>query len=76
MLNIPEELKKNTPKAVILDTDAYNEIDDQYTIAYAMLSPESDCWQSPPRLSSIPDRSPLRTGWRKAMRKSNTSWGW
>ena len=29
MLNIPEELKKNTPKAVILDTDAYNEIDDQ-----------------------------------------------
>ena len=40
MLNIPEELKKNTPKAVILDTDAYNEIDDQYTIAYAMLSPD------------------------------------
>lgn len=40
MLNITEELKKNTPKAVILDTDAYNEIDDQYAIAYAMLSPD------------------------------------
>ena len=29
-----------TPKAVILDTDTFNEIDDQYALAYAMLSPE------------------------------------
>ena len=27
-------------KKVIIDTDAYNEIDDQYAIAYAMLSKE------------------------------------
>ncbi|MBQ9783843.1 MAG: nucleoside hydrolase [Clostridia bacterium] len=33
----------NTPKGVVdvlLDTDAYNEIDDQFAISYAMLSPE------------------------------------
>lgn len=40
MQNILEELKDSKPKAVILDTDAYNEIDDQYAIAYAMLSPD------------------------------------
>lgn len=40
MQHILEELKTGTPKAVILDTDAYNEIDDQYAIAYAMLSPD------------------------------------
>lgn len=40
MKKILEELKNGQRKAVILDTDAYNEIDDQYTIAYAMLSPE------------------------------------
>lgn len=40
MQNILEELKNGKPKAVILDTDAYNEIDDQYAISYAMLSPD------------------------------------
>ena len=39
-----EELKKDllsdSVKSVILDTDAYNEIDDEYAIAYAMLSRE------------------------------------
>lgn len=35
-----EELKKDTVKKVILDTDTYNEVDDQYALAYAMLSPE------------------------------------
>ena len=32
------ELKDCKRKKIILDTDAYNEVDDQYTIAYAMLS--------------------------------------
>ena len=27
-------------KSVILDTDAYNEVDDRYALAYAMLSPD------------------------------------
>ncbi|MBQ8141254.1 MAG: nucleoside hydrolase [Clostridia bacterium] len=35
---IINELKSNSVKNVILDTDAYNEIDDQYAIAYAMQS--------------------------------------
>lgn len=40
-----EQLKKNlqTPKGkidVVLDTDAYNEIDDQYAISYMLKSPE------------------------------------
>lgn len=30
----------NKPIDLILDTDAYNEIDDQYALAYALLSPE------------------------------------
>ena len=41
----PEQYLKNltTPSGkidVVLDTDAYNEIDDQFAIAYALLSPE------------------------------------
>ena len=28
------------PKKLILDTDTYNEVDDQFAVAYAMLSPE------------------------------------
>lgn len=40
MNELKEELLKPTVKNVILDTDAYNEIDDQYAIAYAMLSSE------------------------------------
>lgn len=34
------ELKNGERKNIILDTDSYNEVDDQYTIAYAMLSPD------------------------------------
>ena len=32
------ELKNGAQKNIILDTDAYNEVDDQYAIAYSMLS--------------------------------------
>ncbi|MBQ2767854.1 MAG: nucleoside hydrolase [Clostridia bacterium] len=41
MQNILAQIKSGKPKKIILDTDAYNEIDDQFTIAYAMRSPES-----------------------------------
>ena len=40
MQELKKELLSDSVKNVILDTDAYNEIDDQYAIAYAMLSKE------------------------------------
>ena len=40
MFDIIADLKSDSVKKMILDTDAYNEIDDQYAIAYSMLSPE------------------------------------
>lgn len=40
MLRIQEELRKPGIKRVILDTDTYNEIDDQFALALAMLSPD------------------------------------
>ena len=40
MQELKAELLRPTVKNVILDTDAYNEIDDQYAIAYSMLSPD------------------------------------
>lgn len=40
MQNILKDIKSHTVKNIILDTDTYNEIDDQFALAYAMLSPE------------------------------------
>lgn len=40
MFNIYENLKKPGVKRMILDTDTYNEIDDQFALSMAMLSPE------------------------------------
>ena len=40
MRNILEDIKSNSIKNIILDTDTYNEIDDQFALAYAMLSPD------------------------------------
>lgn len=40
MQNIFSDIKGNSVKNIILDTDTYNEIDDQFALAYAMLSPE------------------------------------
>ena len=37
---ITEELRKPGVKRMILDTDTYNEIDDQFALALAMLSPD------------------------------------
>ncbi|MBQ8275614.1 MAG: nucleoside hydrolase [Clostridia bacterium] len=41
MQKILDQIKSAKPKKIILDTDAYNEIDDQFTIAYAMRCPET-----------------------------------
>ena len=40
MMNLIETLLDGKKKSVILDTDTYNEVDDQYARAYAMLSPD------------------------------------
>ncbi|MBQ8187378.1 MAG: nucleoside hydrolase [Clostridia bacterium] len=40
MFNITESLKQPGIKRVILDTDTYNEIDDQFAVALAMLAPD------------------------------------
>ncbi len=39
-MRITEELRKPGVKRVILDTDTYNEIDDQFALSLAMLAPE------------------------------------
>lgn len=39
-MHITEELRNGKRKRVILDTDTYNEIDDQFALALAMLSPK------------------------------------
>ena len=39
-MNLKQELFNGKRKPVILDTDTFNEIDDQYALAYAMLCPE------------------------------------
>ena len=40
MLDCLAAIKDGTKKKIILDTDTYNEVDDQFALAYAMLSPE------------------------------------
>ena len=40
MQNLKQILKDGKVKKMILDTDVYNEIDDLYALAYAMLSPD------------------------------------
>ena len=41
MQYILDAIKSKDRKKIILDTDAYNEVDDQFAIAYAMLAPET-----------------------------------
>lgn len=40
-MNLKELLQNGKRKPVILDTDTFNEVDDQYALAYAMLSPDT-----------------------------------
>ena len=39
-MRITDELRKPGIKRMILDTDTYNEIDDQFALSLAMLAPE------------------------------------
>lgn len=41
MTEVLQDIKSRGIKSIILDTDTFNEIDDQFALAYAMLSPES-----------------------------------
>lgn len=40
MKRILNAVLNEKPKKIVLDTDTYNEVDDQFAVAYAMLSPE------------------------------------
>ncbi|MBE6568789.1 MAG: nucleoside hydrolase [Ruminococcaceae bacterium] len=40
MFNVTESLKAKKRKKIILDTDTFNEIDDQFALSLALLSPE------------------------------------
>ena len=42
MINILNSIRSDKIKKVILDTDTYNEVDDQFAVAYAMLSDKID----------------------------------
>lgn len=42
MKKILDAILNEKNKKIILDTDTYNEVDDQFAVAYAMLSPEID----------------------------------
>lgn len=42
MIDILNAIKSNKIKKVILDTDTYNEVDDQFAVAYAMLCDKID----------------------------------
>ena len=56
---------------VVLDTDAYNEIDDQFAISYLLKKPEKLQVRG---ICAAPfltlRRNPLWTAWRKATKKS------
>ena len=65
---------------VVLDTDTYNEIDDQFALVYALLTPECinllpGCalWGSTPLpfmpRNSTTNRKTRRMAWKKAMKR-------
>ena len=51
---------------LVLDTDTYNEIDDQFAVVHALLSPDI---LSLLLRFSIPDQKALPTGWKRVIRK-------
>ena len=60
---------------MVLDTDTYNEIDDQFALVYALLCPEKLNVEAfmQPRLPMTGPPGPA-TGWRRAMKKSCACW--
>lgn len=74
MLTTEQRLRMmETPQTtfdLVIDTDAYNEIDDQFAISYALRRRTGCiCWRCAPRpfIMSVPPALP--TAWRKAIRK-------
>ena len=60
---------------MVLDTDTYNEIDDQFALVYALLCPEKLNVEAvyAARLPMTGPPGPA-TGWRRAMKKSCACW--
>jgi hypothetical protein len=57
---------------MVLDTDTYNEIDDQFAVTYGLLSPER---LSVEALYARRSTTTARTGRRTACSAATTSWG-
>ena len=61
----------NEKVRMVLDTDTYNEIDDQFALVYALLCPEKklnvEAVYAAPFMTGPPGPA---TGWRRAMKKS------
>ena len=60
---------------MVLDTDTYNEIDDQFALVYALLCPEKLNVEAVYAALFTNDRSTgPGDGWRRAMKKSCACW--
>ena len=61
---------------MVLDTDTYNEIDDQFALVYALLCPEKLNVEAVFMQPCLPMTGPPgpATGWRRAMKKSCACW--
>lgn len=55
------------PVRMVLDTDTYNEIDDQFALVYSLISPELDVRA----VYAAPKAR--KTAWKRAMKKSSES---
>ena len=63
---ILSDIKSDRRKKVILDTDTYNEIDDQYAVAYCYLSDKIDLLS----VNAAPFLNDRRTSYADGMEKS------
>lgn len=75
-LSLLQRLSKPKGKIdVVLDTDTYNEIDDQFALAYLLCSAEKlnlkAVFAAPFHNAS---RMVLQTAWKKAFRRSTAFW--
>ncbi len=62
---------KNERISVVLDTDAFNEVDDQFAIAYLLCSQDRlDSWRCMPRLLLTSKRQRREMAWKSAAGRS------
>ena len=57
------------PVRMVLDTDTYNEIDDQFALVYALISPSWTSKRSMPLLSRIVGQPGREMAWKEVMKK-------